>query len=102
MTPRPELLRQISRLAGQDVFASRFGSLDTAAPSVEELRALIDERCDEIAAALVEEAAASDDVTSPETAQAYLDDRLRTLGDILTPEQAERLLTAFAGKTSGW
>jgi hypothetical protein len=102
MPVRPDLLRQLARLVGHDAFVGRFGPLDTASPDRDALGALIDKRCDEMAAALVEEAAASDDVTSPETAQAYLDDRLRTLGDILTPEQAERLLTAFAGKTSGW
>ncbi len=102
MAPRPELLRQLARLVGHDVFVDRFGPLDSAEPGMDALRALIDERCDDIAAGLVEEAAASDDVTSPETAQAYVDDRLRTLDDILTPEQAERLLTAFVGKTSGW
>ncbi len=102
MIPRRELLHQLARLAGTDVFAARFGSPDRADPDPQALRALIDERCDEIATALVEEAAASDDVIDPESAQAYVDDRLRTLDDLLTPEQAERLLTAFIGKTSGW
>lgn len=102
MLPRPERLRQLVRLIGHDVFVNRFGPIDTAAPEAGALRALIDERCDEIAAALIGEAAASDDVTDPESARAYVDDRLRTLDDLLTPEQAERLLTAFVGKTSGW
>ena len=100
--PRSEQLRQFARLVGYEAFAARFGSIDGADPDIAALHELIDERCDEIAAALVEEAAASDDVTSPETAQAYVDDRLRTLDDLLTKEQAERLLTAFVGKTSGW
>jgi len=102
MLPRPERLHQIARLVGLDAFVVRFGPPDRADPDPQALRALIDERCEEIAAALVEEAAASDDVIDPESAQAYLDDRLRTLDDLLTPEQAERLLTAFIGKTSGW
>lgn len=102
MIPRQEQLRQLARLVGYDAFAARFGSLDTAEAEAGALRELIDERCDEIAAALVAEAAASDDVIDPESAQAYVDDRLRTLDDLLTAEQAERLLTAFVGKTSGW
>jgi hypothetical protein len=102
MMPRPELLRQLARLVGYDVFADRFGPIDTANPEAGALRKLIDERLPHIAAALVEEAAASDDVTSPETAQAYMQDRLRTLEPVLTPEQAEALMTAFIGKTSGW
>lgn len=102
MLPRQERLRQLARLIGHDVFAGRFGPLDSAVPEASALRALIDERSDEIANALVGEAAASDDVIDPESAQAFVDDRLRTLGDLITAEQAERLFTAFVGKTSGW
>ena len=102
MLPRPERLRQLARLAGHEAFVARFGPLDASEPEAGALRGLIDERCDEIAASLVAEAAASDDVTSPESARAYVDDRLRTLGDLLTPEQSERLLTAFVAKTSRW
>jgi hypothetical protein len=102
MLPHPERLRQLARLLGHDVFVARFGPIERANPDEQALRELIDERCDEMAAALVAEAAASDDVIDPASAQAYLDDRLRTLDDLLTPEQAERLLTAFIGKTSGW
>jgi hypothetical protein len=102
MLPRQERLRQLARLIGYDAFAARFGPIDSAEPEAEALRALIDERRDEVAAALVGEAAASDDVIDPESAKAYVDDRLRTMGDLLTPEQAERLLKAFVDKTSGW
>ncbi|HEY8172912.1 MAG TPA: hypothetical protein VIH21_07475 [Dehalococcoidia bacterium] len=102
MMPRPELLRQLARLVGYDVFTDHFGPIDAADPDAAALRALIDERCDYIATVLVEEAAASDDVTSPESAQAYVDDRLRMLEPVLTKEQAEALLAAFTGKTSGW
>ena len=102
MLPRQERLRQLARLVGYDAFAARFGPIDSADPALDELRALIDERCDEIAAALVAEAAASDDVIDPESAQTYVDDRLRMFDDVLTKEQAARLLTAFVGKTSDW
>lgn len=102
MLPRQERLRQLARLVGHDVFVARFGPLDSATPSAGALRTLIDERSDEIVIALVGEAAASDDVIDPESAQAFVDDRLRTLSDLLTPEQADRLRTAFVAKTSGW
>jgi hypothetical protein len=102
MLPRQERLHQLARLVGHDVFVARFGPPDSAEPDREALHALIDEHCDDIAARLVDEAAASDDVIDPESAQAYVDDRLRTLADLLTPEQAQRLRTAFVGKTSGW
>jgi hypothetical protein len=100
--PHRERLHQLARLVGSEAFVARFGPPDSAEPDREALHALIDEHCDEIAARLVDEAAASDDVIDPESAQAYVDDRLRTFDDLLTPEQAERLRTAFAGKTSGW
>jgi hypothetical protein len=102
MMPRPEQLRQFARLVGYDVFVSRFGPIDSADPSGDALREFVDERCDEIAAALVEEAAASDDVSDPASAQAYMDDRLRMMEGLITKEQAERLMTTFIGKTSGW
>ena len=102
MLPRQERLRQLARLVGHDVFVARFGPLDAADPDSAALGALIDERSDEIATALVGEAAASDDVIDPESAQAFVEDRLHTLGDLLTPEQAERLITAVIGKTSAW
>jgi hypothetical protein len=102
MLPKQERLRQFARLVGYDAYLARVGSLDATEPDPAAIHSLVDERCDEIAAALVAEAAASDDVISPETAQAYVDDRLRMLDDLITPEQAERLLTAFIGKTSGW
>ena len=102
MLPRQERLRQLARLIGHDVFVDRFGPLDAADPGPTALGALIDERSDEIATSLIGEAAASDDVIDPDSARAFVDDRLRTLGDLLTAEQAERLLTAFVGKTSGW
>ena len=100
--PRREQLHQLARLVGADVFVARFGPIDSSEPGADALRKLVDERLDEIAAALVNEAAASDDVIDPASAQAYVDDRLRTLDDLITPDQARQLLTAFVGKTSGW
>jgi hypothetical protein len=102
MVVHRDRLYQLARLVGSDVFVMRFGPIDSAEPDREELRSLIDERCNEIAAALVDEAAASDDVIDPASAKAYVDDRLEQLDEFITPEQAERLLTAFVGKTSGW
>ncbi len=100
--PGREGLVQIARLIGVDLFTERFGSPRTAEPEAGELRALIDERLDHIARALLEEAAASDDVTDTAAATAYLEDRLRTLGDLFTSEQAERIRAAFGESTSGW
>ena len=95
-------LLQLARLVGVDAFAERFGSPQTAEPELDPLRALVEERLDHVAQALVEEAAASDDVIDAASALAYLEDRLRTLGDVITPEQAERLRGTFGERTAGW
>jgi Lon protease-like protein len=100
--PQRERLLQLARLAGIDVFTERFGPPQSAAPDADALRRLVDERLDAIARALVEEAAASDDVTNAAGAQSYLEDRLATLGDLFSAEQAERLRAAFAERTKGW
>ena len=102
MTPPRERLLQLARLVGVEAFTQRLGPPRTAQPDDEALRALIEERLEHVAGRLVEEAAASDDVIDPASAAAYLEDRLRTLGDVITPEQAERLRASFREQTSGW
>ena len=52
--------------------------------------------------ALVHEAAASDDITDVESARSYLGDRLQTLGDLLSGEQAARIRAIFAERTKEW
>ena len=100
--PQRERLLQIARLAGGEAFLKRFGPPQTAEPAIEALRAFVGERLDAIAEALVAEAAASDDVIDAGSAASYLDDRLRTLGDLLTEEQAERVRTSFRVATAEW
>ena len=102
--PSRDRLLQLARLVGPDAFAERFGPpllLETI-PDVEALRALVRERIDHVARGLVEEAAASDDVIDTASAIAYLDDRLRTLDDLLSPQQADRIRSAFREGTAGW
>jgi hypothetical protein len=100
--PQRERLLQLARLAGIDVFTERFGPPQSAAPEPGALRRLVDERLGDIAHALVEEAASSDDVTDTASAAAYLEDRLATLGDLFSAEQAERLRAAFRERTKEW
>lgn len=97
-----DVLLQIARLLGGDAFAERFGPPQTAAPDPDALRALVDERLDGVAAALVAEAAASDDVIDRASANAYLDDRLRTLADVIDDTQANRVRSAFDELTKEW
>jgi hypothetical protein len=100
--PPRERLLQLARLVGLEAFVDRFGPPQTAEPDGDALRSLIEERLDHLARRLVEEAVASDDVIDVASAEAYLDDRLRTLGDLLGEEQAERLRAAFREETAGW
>lgn len=100
--PPQERLIQLARLIGLDAFVEAFGAPQSAEPTDDALRALVAQHLDHIATALVEEAAASDDVIDGASAQAYLEDRLRTLADVLDAEQAERLRAAFVDGTKDW
>ena len=102
MIPPRERLLQLARLIGPDVFVERFGPPQTAEPELGHLHALVDERLDHIVRTLVEEAAASDDITNIVSANAYLEDRLRMLGDLLAPEQAASIRAAFGEQTAVW
>ena len=104
MIPSRERLLQLARLVGHDAFVERFGPpllLETE-PDADALRALVEERLDHVARGLVEEAAASDDVIDTVSAVAYLEDRLRTLDELLTPQQAAHIRSAFREGTAGW
>lgn len=102
MLPQRERLLQLARLIGIEAFSKRLGPPQTAEPDSEALRALIDERLEEIAERLVEEAAASDDVIDQASAESYLEDRLRTLGNLLSQTQAARLRAVFRLRTADW
>jgi hypothetical protein len=93
---------QLARLAGLAAFLERFGSPQTAEPKPDALVSFVDEHIEAIARALVGEAAASDDITDRDGALDFLDDRLDTLGDLLTLEQGSRVRDAFREKTKAW
>ena len=102
MIPPQERLVQLARLIGRDAFAEKFGPPQTARPDSGELSGLVTGRLDQIAQGLIDEAAASDDVIDAASAQAYVDDRLQTLGDLLTAEQSAALRATFSDATAGW
>jgi hypothetical protein len=54
-----------------------------------------------LASALFEECAQSDDVTSIETARAYLGDRLEFLGDLVEAD-ADAVREAFEARVAAW
>ncbi len=102
MIPPRERLQQLARLVGIDAFTERVGAPRTADPDPDALSGLVSERLADVARRLVEEAAASDDVVDKASAAAYLEDRLRTLGDLLTLQQADRIRELFTDGTAGW
>jgi hypothetical protein len=104
----PDAISQLARLAGRAEFAQWVG-LEAAdlPPALDgtqaaRARALVDERFDAILAGLVAEAMACDDVHDVDSACAYLEDRLRFLGDLLSLDQQERVRTGFVGIAQTW
>jgi hypothetical protein len=100
--PEREQLLQLARLAGIDAFTQRFGPPHAARPDAGALEAFVNERLAEIAAGLVAEAAASDDVTDVASATSYLDDRLTTLAGVLTAAQADAIRADTRERISDW
>lgn len=102
MIPRRESMMQLARLIGLEHFLKRFGSPQTAEPDTESLAGLVEERLDAIAGGLVAEAASSDDVIDGASAQAFFEDRLKTLGKLIGEEHRRALAAAFAESTKDW
>ena len=102
MIPRRESMMQLARLIGLEHFLKRFGSPQTAEPEAADLAGLVEERLDAIASGLVAEAAASDDVIGADSAQAFLVDRLETLGELIGEQHRRSLIVAFDESTKDW
>jgi hypothetical protein len=69
---------------------------------LERLAELVDSRLEGIASELVEEAAASDDVTSRVAGMRFVEDRLAAFADLLRADQAERLRAEAARLLEEW
>ena len=89
----PEALTQLARLLGVESLRDS---------SAEAVQAGFDARFTHLVHALVDEAAASDDVIDCESAMAYIEGRLRFLGPLLTEEQQSRLYEALREKIEAW
>ena len=83
-------LAQLSRIFETDI------ATDEAA------RAAIDARPGDFASALFLEAADSDDVTSVETARAYLEDRLGYFGELVDKAAGAAVRLAFEARIKAW
>ena len=93
MAELPEALSQMARLLGE---AGLRG-----APS-ETVEDIVERRFEALAAGLISEAAASDDVVDRQSAMAYLEDRLAFLGELLTDEQRTRLRVVLREGVADW
>lgn len=106
MTSAPAL-RQLARILGDDVYRCLGTALGVvpsglSAEQRARLQQMVSQRLDDIACALVAEAAACDDVRDAPSALVYLEDRLAVLGQFLTPEQQEGLREGFRRRTVQW
>ena len=104
----PEALLQLARILGRDRLARRLGlSLGQPPPSLTPqqttaLRSQAEEHSQDIARALLGEAAACDDVTDAASALAYLEDRLAFLADLRAEEARSRVREGFSAVARRW
>jgi hypothetical protein len=103
-----EALLQLARLLGEERVLTPLGlSRQHLPPSLDgerrqRLQALVEGELGELAAALLAEAVACDDVVDRASALAYLEDRLRSLGQLLSPQQVEQLRRRLQALTDRW
>ncbi|HZQ36699.1 MAG TPA: hypothetical protein VFD32_12255 [Dehalococcoidia bacterium] len=107
MAAYPALV-QLVRLLGRAEALTALGvetEPDPAMVSVEQrarLAELLEARLERVSAQLVDEAAASDDVTNRAAGMAFVDDRIAAFVDLLCGDQPERLRAAAARLLEGW
>jgi hypothetical protein len=93
MAADPEALAQLARLLGDERLRRA---------SIEEVQLAIDRGSAILTEGLVNEAAASDDVTDRASGIAFLEARLQFLQPLLTREQHTRLHEAIEEKLASW
>jgi hypothetical protein len=97
-------LRQLARLLGDDAFANE--SFETGDDLPQErrqrLQAAVEAHLPHIVQGLLEEAVASDDVIDAASADAFLDDRLLFLSDLLTDEQRQAIREGYRRASRRW
>ena len=99
-------LRRLARLLGRrDFYAAAGigeGAVEPDSDGRARIAALVNARLAELTAALVAEAAASDDVADVGSARRYAEASLGELGDLLSAEQRAAVLHGFAEVTASW
>lgn len=103
-----EAVRHLARILGRERFRKRLGLADSEphvalSPSQASLlHNLIEENLQPIVDSLLEEALASDDITSAESADSYLEGRLAFLRGLLTETQQAEIRRRFRNVSSRW
>ena len=89
----PEALAQLARLLGDNALRTS---------TLIEVRAAASADIERLAAGLVAEAAASDDVTDRQTALDFVESRIEFFNDLLEDDVRTRLRTAVQDKIDTW
>ena len=93
MAENPEALAQLARLLGESGRHS---------VTSQELRTAADQKFDALTDGLLDEAAASDDVTDRDSALSFLEKRLQFFEGLLSREQIDRLSDALRDRVEKW
>ncbi len=97
-------IRQLTRLLGEEALSSElFAAGDHLSQEQRErLQAAVEAGLPRLVQGLLEEAVASDDVVDAASADAFLEDRLLFLGDLLTEEQREAIRGEYRKASQRW
>lgn len=97
-------IRQLARLLGDEALPERLsaGEDTLSDEQTQRLRASVEAGLARIAQGLLEEAVASDDVVDAASADAFLEDRLHFLGDLLTEEQRQAIREEYRRTSERW
>ena len=101
-------IRQLARLLGDEALPASLPTGLSAGEGAlsdeqsERLRASVEAGLPRIARGLLEEAVASDDVVDAASADAFLEDRLLFLGDLLTEEQRRAIREEYRTASRRW
>ena len=103
-----EVMQQMERILGRDELFRALGlpagdlPINLTAEQRVEIDQLIETRIDELVRAMLEEAAACDDVVNTATALDYVEDRLSFLGELVNEDQRRRVRDGFERFASRW
>ena len=103
-----EAMQQMARILGREELALALGvpagkmPAELTAEQRVSLARLVDGRIDDLVRAMLEEAAACDDVVSSGTAISYLEYRLEYLSEVFSEGQRDLIRSKFEGHVSGW